>query len=93
MLQTKSGLLRVVRRVDHVSSESLARTHVVFAIAHCSWTPRPYTHVNGNDLKQAGYRRTGVKFPKQSALDKQLRKEIDDPSIRTLDCRVVSGLP
>ena len=65
VLRAPSGLLRVVRAVNHENQ----KTSVHFSIKHCSWTRRCYTVYFGADLKTMGYRPTGKRM--------RLRREID----------------
>lgn len=68
VLKTPNGVLRVVRDVTH-SGPAITKTNVTFAIRHCSWTGRPYTVLNGNDLRYFGYTPTKARV--------SLRKKID----------------
>ena len=74
VLLSKSGTLRVVRRVSYTRGGFLGC--VYFAILHCSWTRRPYTCINRADLNTMGFIPTGAKAMLRSKMDKAIEREI-----------------
>ena len=92
VLKSRSGLLRVVRYVNHHAGG--CRTWVSFTINHCSWTGRCYTMYEGNDLIQFGYRPVRVRMKLRKKIDKAILREIVD--VRggkpTLTCCDVEGI-
>jgi hypothetical protein len=74
-LLSGGGTPRIVRKISRYATGELSC--VTFAIRHCSWTTRPYTTVNYNDLLQFGY--TPIKAPRyrfKTKMDQKLQKEI-----------------
>jgi hypothetical protein len=89
VLRSRSGTLRVVRRV----SQGRSRVHVFFAIRHCSWTHRCYTLLERNDLIQNGYRPTGAHVNLRKRIDRQIARELDGDRLKPkLDCCKVRGI-
>ena len=94
VLKAPSGRLRIVRAVSH-DGPSLPKTHVTFAIAHCSWTHRCYTTYTGNDLRQYRYRPVRAKAKLPYEIDRKIEHDIvtRDTKDLYLDCCDVRGLP
>lgn len=85
VLRSKSGMLRIVRRVSHSHIRFYGiRTTVTFTIQACSWTGRPYTVLTGNDLVQMGYEPVAERFPLRTKFDRTL--ELDFSAHRSADC-------
>lgn len=94
VLESKSGKLRIVRRVSH-GGPSLPKTHVWLTIQKCSWTHRPYTMYNGNDLRQMGFNPTGVRVKLRGRFDREMDRQFDAQDSRdcTISCCEVTGIP
>lgn len=48
----KSGALRTVLEVTHRTRDNGRLLSAMFTIMHCSWTKRPYTHLERSDIAQ-----------------------------------------
>lgn len=94
VLEAPSGKLRVVRYVDHCGA-SVPKTWVGMTIGRQSWTGRPYTVMNGNDLRTVGYRPTGARFETNDRFQKLFLADMKAPRAR--DCTFtpsdVAGIP
>jgi len=85
VLRSKSGLLRIIRRVSHSKIPFYGiRTTVTFTIQSCSWTGRPYTIYTGNDLVQMGYEQVDARFPLRTKFDRALEKDFS--ADKSADC-------
>jgi hypothetical protein len=88
VLQARSGLQRVVREVTRYSNGDLRC--LTFVIQRCSWTERPYTVINYNDLRYMGYEPVGVTVP----LDDQFQQALGMGNEKgSLSCCDVRGIP
>lgn len=95
VLRSRSGFLRIVRRVSHSRIPFYGiRTSVYFTIQHCSWTHRPYTIYTGNDLVQMGYEPVAARFPLRTKFDRTLEQSFDAGRSEdcVLDCCAVKGV-
>lgn len=97
VLRSRSGLLRVVRNVNHlpVRGYKKPRTSVSFSIQRCSWTHRCYTVYFGNDLIQFGFRPVNARVQLRKKIDKLIKREIQSdcnwkPKIDCCDVRGIS---
>lgn len=88
IVRAKSGLLRVVRRVNDCGG----KIYVFFTIKHCSWTGRCYTLYSTNELHHMGYRRIYRLFKLGDELDIEIEAEFNDRDRRKLTCCDVEGL-
>jgi hypothetical protein len=94
VLKSGSGVFRVVRYVAH-HGPSLGKTSVYFTIRHPSWTGRPYTAVNGSDLRTFGYSPTHVRLKLNKEFDKKLEEDFQAPNTIQWNFRAadVRGIP
>lgn len=76
VLKSRSGALRVVRRVSH-RGQSLPKTSVYFTIKRCSWTHRCYTVYNGNDLRIMGFQPVKARATLRKKIDRAIAIEFD----------------
>ncbi len=94
VLRSRSGMFRIVRRVSHCGA-SIPKTWVHMSIQRCSWTGRPYTIYNGNDLRQMGFAPVKANpFALRTEFDRELERNFDKDYARdcTLDCCDVRGI-
>ena len=94
VLRSRSGLLRVVRKVSRDNDGTLR--FVWFTIRRCSWTKRCYTLYDATTLRHQGY--TLVDIPPhiwQSGMDERILQAIEQPAYKPklLSCCDVRGLP
>ncbi len=95
VLRSGSGMLRIVRRVSHSHNKYYGtRTSVTFTIQSCSWTGRPYTVYNGNDLVQMGYAPVAGRFALRTKFDKTLERDFSAKDSRECEfsCCDVRGV-
>lgn len=88
---TRAGLARVVRKVSRFPDGELRA--LTFAIKRCSWTHRPYTVLNYQDLRWNGYRPTGLNVTLDRQEDLRLQAEIKDYNRQKMDCCEGKDLP
>ena len=90
VLKTPSKDYRVVRAVTRYANGPLHS--IVLTIRKCSWTHRPYTHLNYTDLRARGFMHTGVNVAdKFGAFDELLADAVCDETLCDLDCCDVKG--
>jgi signal peptidase I len=76
VIEDRNGTLRVVRAVSRFTTRRRnLYTSVTLAIRRPSWTTRPYTVINSNDLRQRGFKPTGAKWPLDSEFDRRLEDQ------------------
>lgn len=95
VLRSRTGMLRIVRKVSHSHIPHYGiRTSVTFTIQRCSWTTRPYTIYNGNDLRQMGYTPLRGRFHLKTKFDKTLERDFSakDAKECVFDCCDVRGI-
>jgi len=92
IIESGRGVLRVVRDVSHHRTAWGVRSYVRLAIRRQSWTNRPYTVVNSNDLRQLGYRPTGMKWPLDSDFDRAIEATFLEVPLYTMTARDVMGV-
>lgn len=82
------------RVVRHASQDPKTgyTTGVTLAIKRCSWTGRGITCISYVDLKQRGFKPTGVKIPLDAQLDKLLAQDAALAS-NYIPCYVAKDMP
>jgi len=97
VLISGSGAFIIVRRVHKFQKRGyLPNGSVTFVIQRCSWTTMGYTVYMFNDLKQMGYKPTGLRLKLTSVFDKLIAEEFErkgNASECILHCCDVIGIP
>jgi len=103
VVRSPSGLLRVVRGVHRTGTRRRQRgtvysrgVYITFVIRHCSWTHRPYTHLNVGEMVQIGYRPTEAKYtfgPVDAILDSEVSRADEEKRKPVFSCCDVDAMP
>jgi hypothetical protein len=93
VIESTTGVLRIVRNVHRwTTRRGNVHVTVTLAIRKPSWTGRPYTVINGHDLRWQGYKPTGAKWPLDSEFDRSLEASFGTVPFCGMSARDVLGV-